>query len=99
VVDLDADRGPAFLPGHQHPALAGSGVALPDGPVGIDPTYSEVPRSLAIPSGWKPSGRRMVSGDTVAPAVAGRTAIAAMASRTSARRTGVHLGIIGPPCR
>ena len=65
-------------------------------PVGIEPTYREVPRPAAIPSGCQPSGRRMVSGNVLAPAVAGTSAIDAITSRTSSRRTD-GMEFIGSP--
>jgi hypothetical protein len=74
--------------------------AFQTAPVGIEPTYSEVPRPAAMPSGCQPSGRGMVPGKLarlVAPAVAGSRATTAMSSGTSRRRADSALEIIGPP--
>jgi hypothetical protein len=51
----------------------------------MEPTYREVPRPLAIPSGWKPSGSRMRAGN-------GRAAAAVGVSTTRARATSRRMG-------
>src|SRR5215213_10749292 len=84
-------------PGTSTPPSPVRASAFQTAPVGIDPTYREVPRPAAIPSGCQPSGRGMVSGKEAAPAVAGTRATAAITRRTSRRRADVRGDLIGPP--